>query len=278
MLNLPEHELIIFAASAAAYLAAAVVGILQLRAGDKRCSPFLAPLATIAAILQTILLISRAAAIKAVPLTETFESLVVLTITFTLIYLFLSMHIRHIWFGSIMVWVICSLNLLAATVAQPPSAANEFASTPWAIAHAVAMILGGAALMLATTTATLYLFATRKLKQKEVTAILGKVPNIEKLEQINLLGLKSCFVLMTFGLATGAALAISQKMTALDLLTDSKIVLVTTVWLLVGLVLLLWRTVKLKKKTIAHVTIIASALILFAAVGTLLFCGTWHVF
>jgi ABC-type uncharacterized transport system permease subunit len=140
------------------------------------------------------------------------------------------------------------------------------------------MILGSASLMLATASAVLYLLGRRKLKQKKVFAVLGKLPNIEKLERMNLLGLKSCLVLMTFGLASGAGLSASVGRTARDLATDSKIVLITAVWLLLGLVLVLWQTGKLKEKTIAYATIIASALILFAVAGTLVFCGTWHVF
>jgi len=120
-----------------------------------------------------------------------------------------------------------------------------------------------------------------KLKQKDLLGILGKVPNIEKLEQMNLFGLKSCFVLMTLGLASGIGLAAtttSLNMTAHDWLTDPKIVLIAVVWLLLGAILAMWRTIKLKAKTIAHVTIVAFALILFAVVGTSVFCGTGHKF
>ncbi len=166
-------------------------------------------------------------------------------------------------------------------VAEPASQAHAAASTPWAIAHAISMILGGASAMLATTSAILYLFAGRKLKQKDLLHILGKVPNIEKLERMNLLGLKSCFVLMTFGLASGiglAATSASLNMTAIDWLTDSKIILIIIVWLLLGSIMVLWKTVNLKKKTIAHVTLIAFALILFAVVGTSVFCSTGHDF
>jgi ABC-type uncharacterized transport system permease subunit len=140
------------------------------------------------------------------------------------------------------------------------------------------MILGGAALMLATTSAALYLFSRRKLKQKKVLAILGKVPNIQKLEQMNIFGLQSAFVLMTFGLTTGMGLSFSVRLGLIDWVTDSKIVLIAGVWLLLGLTLLLWRIGKLRERTIAYATIIAFVLILFAAVGTLMFCGTWHDF
>jgi len=267
-----------FGSAAAAYLAAAIVGIVQLLAWGQKYRRFVVPLVALAAILEAVMLIFRAVAIKAIPLTSTFESLVVLTIVFALIYLFLSIAIHRVWFGSVMVWVICGLVVLAAVIAEPASAAHEAASTPWAIAHAIAMILGSASLMLATASAVLYLFGRRKLKQKKVLAVLGRLPNIEKLEQMNLLGLKSCFVLITFGLATGAGLSVSVGLTARDWFTDSKIVLILAVWLLLGLVLVLCQAAKLKEKTIAYATIIASALILFAAAGTLVFCGTWHVF
>jgi ABC-type uncharacterized transport system permease subunit len=180
-----------------------------------------------------------------------------------------------------MVWVMLLLVLMSGIVAEPASQAHEAASTPWAIFHAFSMILGGASAMLATASAVLYLYAERKLKQKKLLPILGKVPNIEKLEHMNLLGLKSCFVLMTFGLASGiglAATSASLNMTAIDWLTDAKIVLITVVWLLLGAIMVLLKTAKLKKKTIAYATLVAFALILFAVVGTSVFCGTGHDF
>jgi len=265
----------------ALFLAAAILGILQLPAGGEKLKRFLLPLVSLAVTLEAVMLIFRAVAIKAVPLTGLFESMIVLTIVFGLIYLFISIAIQQVWFGSVMVWVIFTLVILAAIVAEPASQAQAAAATPWAIAHGIAMILSGAAAMLATASAVLYLLGGRKLKQKKVLQVIGRVPNIEKLERMNLFGLKSCFVLMTFGLAGGiglAATSASLNMTALDWLTDPKIVLIVLAWLLLGSILALWRTVKLREKTIAYVTLVAFALILFAVVGTSVFCGTEHDF
>ena len=281
MFKLPLHETVIFVLVVAIYLAAAVIGGLQLRLRGEKYRRFLLPLVSLAVTLEAVILVFRAVAIGAVPLTGLFESMIVLTIVFGLTYLFLSIAIQQVWFGSVMVWVILTLVLLAGAVAEPAAQAHAAASTPWAIMHAIAMILGGAAAMLAMASAVLYLFARRKLKQKDLLGVLGKVPNIEKLERMNLLGLKSCFVLITFGLVSGIGLAATStalNMTARDWLTDAKIVLVAVVWLLLGAVLALLRTVKLKEKTIAHVTIVAFALILFAVVGTSVFCGTAHDF
>lgn len=281
MLELPLRETVIFALVVAIYLAAAVIGLLQLRPGGEKYRRALLPLVCLAVTLEAVILIFRAVVIKAVPLTGLFESMIVLTIVFGLTYLFLSIAIQQVWFSSVVVWVLLVLVLLAGAVAEPAAQAHSAASTPWAIAHAIAMILAGAAAMLAMASAVLYLLARRKLKRKDLLEVLGKVPNIEKLERMNLFGLTSCFILMTFGLASGIGLAATStalNRTALDWLTDAKIVLVAVVWLLLGTSLVLWRTVRLKEKTIAHVTLVAFALILFAVVGTSIFCGTGHDF
>jgi len=278
MFKLPLPELIVFAVVIASYLAAAVAGILQLLAGGEKYRRFLLPLVALAVTLEAVILIFRAVAIKAVPLTGSFESMIVLTIVFGLTYLFLSIGIQRVWFSSVMVWVMLMLILLAAVVARPASQAYAMASTPWAIAHAISMILAGAAAMLATANAVLYLYSSRKLKRKDLLGVLGKVPNIEKLERMNLFGVKLCFILLTFGLVSGIGLSISLKMTSRAWLTDPKIVLIEVVWLLLGVILVLWKTIKLKERTIAYLTIVAFALILFAVVGTSVFCGTGHEF
>lgn len=281
MFELPLPEMAVFILVVVICFAATVVGVLQLLKQSEKLRRSLLALVSLTVTLEAVILIFRAIAIKAVPLTGLFESMIVLTIVFGLTFLFLSIAIHRVWFASVMVWVMLLLVLMTGLVAEPASQAHDAASTPWAIAHAIAMILGGASAMLATASAVLYLFAERKLKQKKLLTILGKVPNIERLESMNLLGLKSCFVLMTFGLASGivlAATSASLNMTSIDWLTDAKIVLITIVWLLLGTIMVLWKTVKLKKKTIAHVTLVAFALILFAVVGTSVFCGTGHDF
>ena len=281
MLGLPIPEIIILAFVIALFLAAAIAGILQLTVSGEKYKRFLLPLVSLAVTLEAVMLIFRAVAIKAVPLTGLFESMIVLTIVFGLIYLFVSIAIQQVWFGSVMAWVIFGLIILAAIVAEPASEAHAAAATPWAIAHGIAMILSGAAAMLATASAVLYLLGRRKLKQKKVMQVIGRVPNIERLERMNLFGLKACFVLMTFGLAGGVGLTAtssSLNMTAFDWLTDPKIVLITLAWLLLGSILALWRTVKLREKTIAYVTLVTFALILFAIVGTSVFCGSDHDF
>ena len=92
MLDLPVSEMVIFIFVIVVYLTAAIVGVLQLLAGGEKYKRFLWPLVLVAVTLEVVLLVFRAVAIKAVPLTGLFESMVVLTIVFGLI--FVSRHHR----------------------------------------------------------------------------------------------------------------------------------------------------------------------------------------
>ena len=275
-------EIIVFLSAVLIHLVAAIVGILQLLAGGRKYKRFLSPLVSVAVALEVVILIFRAVALKAIPLTGLFESMIVLTIVFGLIYLFFSIAIGQVWFGSVMAWVILTMILMAGIVAEPASEPHAVAATPWAIAHGIAMILGGASIIFATASAFLYLLGSGKLKRKEVMQVLGKVPNIEKLERMNLLGIRVGFVLLTIGLISGLGLAVLKsavlEMNVLDWLTDAKIVLIIAVWVLLGMILMLEYMVALKGKTIAYTTMVAFILILFAIVGTTIFCGTTHDF
>ncbi len=282
MLELPIKEIIIFVSIVMLYLAAAILGVVQLSSGGDKYRRLVLPVVSLAICLEAVLLIFRAVEIQAVPLTGLFESMIVLTIVFGLVFLFFSIAIREVWFASVMVWVILLMILLAGVVAKPASEPYPIAATPWAIAHGIAMVLSGALIVFATANAFLYLLGVRRLKQKKVMKVLGRVPNIETLKRLNVFGLKACFVLMTFGLASGLGLAM-VKSTAIQMsvfywIIDSKIMLIIASWILLAIILILRRLVLLKDKTIAYITMAVFVLILFAVIGTAIFCNTKHNF
>jgi ABC-type uncharacterized transport system permease subunit len=278
MFALATPELIIFAFVVAGYFAGAVVGVLQLLTGGERYRRFLQPVVCLAICGEAVLLIFRAAAIKAFPLTGLFESLIVLTMVFGLLYLFLSIAVQQVWFGSVMVWVIFAMVLMAGIAAEPASQAEKVASTPWAIAHGAAMILGGASITFATAIAILYLLGRGRLKQKKVMAVVGRVPNLESLERMNLFGTGAGFVLITIGLASGLGLASLTGGGVVEWLGDGKVVCMIGVWVLLGLILALSRAYLLRSKGRAYMTVAAFLLILFALLGVRMLGTTRHDF
>jgi ABC-type transport system involved in cytochrome c biogenesis permease subunit len=282
MVELAISEKVLLAAVLLADIAAAGIGVLQLgkRADQyKRC---LIPLIALALTLESVILIFRATAIRAIPLTGLYESLLVLSIVFGLIYLFFTIPIKQVWFGSAMSWVLLAIFLPALAVAGPPFHAKAAAATPWAIAHGLAMILSGAALLLASASGLLYLLSDRRLKQKQAIKVLGRMPNIERLGQINMFGLKTCFVLMTLGIASGIGMAITKSVELetrfAAWLSDPKIMMIISVWVLLALILVLCQTGALRTKNRMYVSLFLLALFLFAVAGTARFYKTEHDF
>jgi ABC-type uncharacterized transport system permease subunit len=282
MFELPILERTIFFGVLILYLASAAEGVRQISSGKDKYGRLLISLIALALSLESVILIFRAVAIQAIPLTGLFESMMVLTVVFGLTFLFLSVAIRQVWFGSVMAWIIFAMALLSAVVAKPTAQLQAAARTPWIVAHGLAMVLAGALIAFAAGMAFLFLLSRWRLKHKQITKLIGKVPNVEKLERMNLFGLKACFVLMTFGLVFGIGVAMVKSATlgisTLEWLTDPKIVLITAAWVLLAAILALRRMAALRGKMTAGMTVAVFFLILFALVGTAIFCGTKHDF
>jgi len=282
MFKLPLIELVVFVSVISLSVTAAIMGILQTRPGGQKYKPLLGHSLALAIVGEAVILIFRAAAIKAIPLTGLFESMIVLTLLLGLIYLIMGMVIRQVWFGSVMSWLILLIVALTAFVAHPAAKPQEIASAPWAVAHGLAMILGGAMILLAVVTACVYLLGSHRLKQKQIAKVIGVVPNIQKLERINLLALKAALISFTIGLLTGIggvwlkAEFLGEE--PLAWLVDSKIIGMVIVWMVLTLVLVMHRLRLIKGKRIAHATIIAFVWIIFAFVGAHVLCKTKHTF
>ena len=277
MFKLPFPENMIFAFVVVIYISGAIVGVLQLLSGGEKYKRFLIPLVSLAVTLEAVILIYRAVAIQAVPLTGLFESMIVLTIVFGLTYLFFSIAIQQVWFGSVMVWVILGLVLMAGLVAEPASEPDSIAATPWAIAHGITMILGGASTFFATASSFLYLLGSNRLKSKKVMLVLGRVPNIEKLERMILFGIRASFVLITTGLIIGIGLVSVLGTGIVRWLTDLKVICIISAWVLLGIILILNRLLLLKGKVRAYMTIAVFVFVLFAILAAT-FLGTTHDF
>jgi ABC-type uncharacterized transport system permease subunit len=282
MLQLPTGERHVFITVLVIYFISSILAVRQLHRSDDKCRRMLISLVALAVSLQSLILVFRSVAIQAIPLTSLFESMIVLSIAFGLTFLFLSIVIRQIWFSSVMIWFIFGLVLLSAFAASPASQLQSFAKTPWVVLHGLSMSLSGAAIAFSGALAALFLITRRNLKSKKIFRIIGKMPNIEKLELFNVIGIKVAFVLLTFGWISGAGMAIIRSadisLSFHDWITDSKIILVMVAWLLLGAILGLRHILELRGRIVAQMTLVACFLIIFAIIGSEIFCGTGHEF
>jgi ABC-type uncharacterized transport system permease subunit len=264
------------------YLTAAIVGFLHLSKEGAKYRYVLLALIALAVTLESVILIFRAVAIKAVPLTGLFESMMVLTIVFGLSYIVFSIVISQAWFGSVMAWLMLAMVILTLMMSTPAEQPSEVAKTPWAIAHGLMMVIAGAMITFSAVIAHFFLFSNRKLKKRQVSAVIGKMPNMERLERLNLVGLRVCFVLLTFGIISGIGLAVVRQMmlesSVINWLLDPKIICIVAAWGVIAAILLLRHIIGLSARIIAFMTIVAFFLILLAFIGVTIFGITRHVF
>ncbi len=280
MLQLPLNEKLVFYAVLLVYLLAGGVAVRQLAPGGEKYKRLLTALIALGVSLQSVMLIFRAVSLKAFPLTGLFESMIFLGITFALVYLFVSIVVSQVWFGSAMTWIMVLIVVLSAKVASPVAGEYESATTPWGIAHGLAMIMGGTMIAFSTASAWMYLLQNKRLKQKQLGKVLGRMPNVSKLQKMNAFGIEACFVLVSFGLFVGLGLAaIEIRMdgkTWSQWLIDPRTILITVAWLLLAVMLILRFFARLGGRAIAYMTIVAFFLIIFATAGVAIFCGTIH--
>ena len=281
MPELPIQERHIFLTVTAIYLVCSILAVIQLfRSGDKFRTVIIS-LVALGVSLESLLLVFRAVAIQAIPLTGLFESMIVLSIAFGLTFLFLSITIHHVWFSSVMVWFIFGLTVLSALVAVPASKIELLVETPWVVWHGLSMVFSATSIVFSCSMAGLFLITRRNLKNKKIARVIGKVPSIEKLESLNVIGIKASFAFLSFGLMSGVGLAVVKSaeisVSFHDWITDSKMILVIAAWLLLAAILIL-RHLALRGRGIAIITLVASFLIIFSILGASIFCDSEHDF
>ncbi|MCI0500008.1 MAG: cytochrome c biogenesis protein CcsA [Planctomycetales bacterium] len=254
----------------------------QIARDDARVRHLLTAMASLQVTLGAVLLILRAVAIRAFPLTGIFESVLILMVFIGMTFLFLSAFMQQVWFSAGMTWVLFIIVLLAAVVAKPAAVLQEAARTPWVIVHALSMTLAGAMIVFAAAMSLLFLWSRNRLKSRQFLPLLGKMPTIEKLEALNLLGLRLSFVTLTFGLVSGIGLVAVKSaglgMTLGDWLADSKVVLIAVAWVGLLALLVLHHRLVFSGKTAAQAALVLCFLILFAFIGSRIFCKSSHDF
>jgi len=277
MFNLTTLETIVLLLVVVVHAAAGIVATLLLLRRHRQFESLLMPCILAAVLLDAALLVFRGIAIKAVPLTGLFDSLILLALIFGVLYLLIKPSVDQVWFGSVMVWAILGMVFVAALVAKPASRPQEVARTPWAVAHASFMILATASVVFAAANSALYLLGSYRLKHKAISQVLGRIPNMETLVRMHRLGVRAGFVLLTVGIVSGLGLSLFDTGIAMWL-ADSKVVCIIGAWGLLGAILVLDRFGLLRIKARAYVTIVAFGLIVVATIGVTIAGATQHRF
>lgn len=277
MFNLTALETTVLLLVVVVHAVAGIMTALQLVGRHQRFESLLMPCVLTAVILDGTMLVLRGTSIQGVPLTGLFDSLILLALIFGVLYLLVRPSVDQVWFGSVMVWTILGMVLVAAMVAKPASRPEEVARTPWAVAHAGFMILASAAIVFAAANSALFLLGSYRLKHKAISQVLGRIPNMETLVRMHRFGVRVGFILLTVGIVSGLGLSLFDT-GIVRWLADSKVICIIGAWGLLGAVLILDRFNLLRIKARAYVTMVAFGLILVATIGVTIAGTTQHRF
>lgn len=120
------------------------------------------------------------------------------------------------------------LTLVAATGEQPLLSMSAGTRTGWVFTHIALIFTGYAALVISFSFSLLYLVQERALKSKQSSGVLGRLPALEKIDEIGLRSLLLGFPFMTLGLIAG--MIIAQSVYGHVDFRDPKILLSVLMW------------------------------------------------
>jgi ABC-type uncharacterized transport system permease subunit len=194
-------------------------------------------------VAQTTYLLNRSRASELAPLlSSAHDWLLVLSWIVVLVYLFVSMADSQLAIGLVIWPVVLSLVISAQFVTASPSQILDYHREyrGWKMLHASMLVLGTAGILQGFILSLLYLWQHRRLKHRQTNDSSVKLPNLERIERLNLWSILISVPLLTIGVVSGFGLSIIPKGSNLTMMwTDPVVIGGAVTWTLMG-VLFFW--------------------------------------
>ena len=146
-------------------------------------------------------------------------------------------------------------------------AVTEFTYRPWFNLHALAMILGSVCFALGCAGAGMYLLAARRLRNKQIARVFGRLPSLETSEKLSWYGVSAGFAMLTFGILSGLCQVYRDK-DPLAWVLDPKVLFAFGAWLGYLIVLLARLTPRWRGRRAALLSVAGFVLFAFMFVLT----------
>jgi len=130
--------------------------------------------------------------------------------------------------GVVIFPIVFLLTLASAIGQKPVTLTSPLLRSGWVFVHVVLIFTGYAGLFLSFGASLLYIAQERSLKSKRPAKVVSKLPPLQTIDEICYSSLLFGFPFMTFGIVTGAVLAIEKY--GPRFFADPKIVLSFLMW------------------------------------------------
>ena len=191
--------------------------------------------------LHTTAMVMRGLDLKHCPVRNLYEATAFVTWTIVAVYLVVGVWSRLRFLGAFASPLLFGVGVFALMPAlDPPGTRPEFGNFSTSL-HAALLSLAYGAFGLSCVAALMFLTQERNLKLHKLSAILSRLPPIQRLEAVVGRLLLAGFILLTLGLAAGAY-DLSLLQSSRDYGLDPKILWSALVWMIyLGLILMRWK-------------------------------------
>ncbi len=228
----------------------------------------------LAAVFHFVSIVEEGIVSNRCPINNIYET--VSMCAFLLVLIYLGVHWRYKMESlSVFIFPLVFVATLVSTMGNPVSGwSSQIVKNTWLTVHIVLVLLGIAALLLATVASLVYLFQERELKRKKPRKSYYRLPALGTLDDVISKSMAVGFVLMTLAVIAGSTWGFIELKTAW--ISDPKIVISFVTWG-VYLALVFLRTVagwRGRKAAILTVTAFGFAAVTWAAhahLGNLIF-------
>ncbi|WP_422927787.1 cytochrome C assembly family protein [Singulisphaera sp. PoT] len=228
-------------------------------------------LTALAWIVQTVYLGNLAWVQRKIPVTTSFESLIVLSWIFALIGLYLMIRSpKPIAIGVFVLPVVLAL-LISGRSASRQADWSSWGNvvTFWGMVHGLFLLAGAVSSCVAFAAGLMYLAQSNRLKHKRPPRFGFALPSLEHSEKLNRGAITVAFPLLTFGLFIGIILSLVKPEpsgTALHW-TDPKVLSALVMWLVFAVLLHARFRPAMRGRGVMVLTIVAFAFLVFTWVG-----------
>lgn len=275
---MPDQTLVLLAVGAACFAWATAAAVLRLRrdSAARAAGMFLAALVALAAM--TLLLTGRDRASGPVAIATVFDAMVLLVVVLDVALLALSLRWPGPALGLFVLPLALALTVLAAALESGEAVLPHGVPRAAAQVHVLLVMIGVAALALASTAAMMYLVHEQRLRSGSTDRLSSQLPNLERLERLNRRMIGAGFALYTVGLALGLVLVATHGEELGLTLTDPKVISSLASWVFVALLAALGLRRRYRGRPVARLTLAAFVLLVLVMAGGTALWRTSHEF
>lgn len=186
------------------YLAATIVGIIELFKGRKITSHIMLFLVGAGFALHTANILYRYVAAGHIPITNFHESTSFFSWSIILIFFLLQFRYKVKILSSFVMPVVLLLMLSSSMLSSEIRPLSPVLQSYWLTIHTVIAFLGNAAFALAFGVGTMYLIQEHHVKSKHLGGLFARLPSLQTLDELNYRLITMGFPLLTLAIITGS--------------------------------------------------------------------------